>query len=230
MARATQINDRRTSVDAVFDYLHEEILSLNLRPGDKISEAEIAAQFGVSRQPVRDAFSRLANEDLLLIRPQRATEVKRFSMREIKKSRFVRTAVEKEVLLCASLHCDASGAAMLDAAIAEQEEAVATKNVEKFGLLDYEFHKSLCKIAQADFAFDVILNEKSKVDRLCMLGLSKDARMPDLVDDHRGIAAAVKNNDPERAIEVGMFHLSRLDETIERITDTNANYFDPSER
>jgi DNA-binding GntR family transcriptional regulator len=230
MARATQINDRRTSVDAVFDYLHEEILSLNLRPGDKISEAEIAAQFGVSRQPVRDAFSRLANEDLLLIRPQRATEVKRFSMREIKKSRFVRTAVEKEVLLCASLHCDDSGAAMLDAAIAEQEEAVATKNVEKFGLLDYEFHKSLCKIAQADFAFDVILNEKSKVDRLCMLGLSKDARMPDLVDDHRGIAAAVKNNDPERAIEVGMFHLSRLDETIERISDTNANYFDPSER
>ena len=230
MARATQINDRRTSVDAVFDYLHEEILSLNLRPGDKISEAEIAAQFGVSRQPVRDAFSRLANEDLLLIRPQRATEVKRFSMREIKKSRFVRTAVEKEVLLCASLHCDASGAAMLDAAIAEQEEAVATKNVEKFGLLDYEFHKSLCKIAQADFAFDVILNEKSKVDRLCMLGLSKDARMPDLVDDHRGIAAAVKNNDPERAIEIGMFHLSRLDETIERISDTNANYFDPSER
>lgn len=230
MARATQINDRRTSVDAVFDYLHEEILSLNLRPGDKISEAEIAAQFGVSRQPVRDAFSRLANEDLLLIRPQRATEVKRFSMREIKKSRFVRTAVEKEVLLCASLHCDASGAAMLDAAIAEQEEAVAAKNVEKFGLLDYEFHKSLCKIAQADFAFDVILNEKSKVDRLCMLGLSKDARMPDLVDDHRGIAAAVKNNDPERAIEIGMFHLSRLDETIERISDTNANYFDPSER
>ena len=230
MARATQMNDRRTSVDAVFDYLHEEILSLNLRPGDKISEAEIAAQFGVSRQPVRDAFSRLANEDLLLIRPQRATEVKRFSMREIKKSRFVRTAVEKEVLLCASLHCDASGAAMLDAAIAEQEEAVATKNVEKFGLLDYEFHKSLCKIAQADFAFDVILNEKSKVDRLCMLGLSKDARMPDLVDDHRGIAAAVKNNDPERAIEIGMFHLSRLDETIERISDTNANYFDPSAR
>ena len=230
MARATQMNDRRTSVDAVFDYLHEEILSLNLRPGDKISEAEIAAQFGVSRQPVRDAFSRLANEDLLLIRPQRATEVKRFSMREIKKSRFVRTAVEKEVLLCASLHCDASGAAMLDAAIAEQEEAVAAKNVEKFGLLDYEFHKSLCKIAQADFAFDVILNEKSKVDRLCMLGLSKDARMPDLVDDHRGIAAAVKSNDPERAIEIGMFHLSRLDETIERISDTNANYFDPSER
>ena len=230
MARATQINDRRTSVDAVFDYLHEEILSLNLRPGDKISEAEIAAQFGVSRQPVRDAFSRLANEDLLLIRPQRATEVKRFSMREIKKSRFVRTAVEKEVLLCASLHCDASGAAVLDAAIAEQEEAVATKNVEKFGVLDYEFHKSLCKIAQADFAFDVILNEKSKVDRLCMLGLSKDARMPDLVNDHRGIAAAVKNNDPERAIEIGMFHLSRLDETIERISDTNANYFDPSER
>lgn len=46
--------DRRTSVDVVFDHLYDEISSLNLLPGDKISEAEIAARFGVSRQPVRD--------------------------------------------------------------------------------------------------------------------------------------------------------------------------------
>ena len=79
--------ERRTSVDDVFDALHEQISTLELKPGDRISEAEIAAQFGVSRQPVRDAFSRLANLDLLLIRPQRSTEVRRFSMRQIEKAK-----------------------------------------------------------------------------------------------------------------------------------------------
>ncbi|MGB5556853.1 MAG: GntR family transcriptional regulator, partial [Paracoccaceae bacterium] len=59
MPDIAQLRDRRTSVDVVFDYLYEEIADLRLRPGDKISEAEIAAQFDISRQPVRDAFSRL---------------------------------------------------------------------------------------------------------------------------------------------------------------------------
>ena len=226
MAQATYMTDRRTSVDDIFDYLYDEILSLRLRPGDKISEAEIAARFGVSRQPVRDAFSRLATRDLLLIRPQRATEVKRFSTREIEKARFVRAAVEQEVLRRAAAHCDAEGAAAIAAAIAAQDQTIATEDVEAFTRLDYDFHKTLCQIAQADFAFDVIMAEKSKVDRLCTLSLSKVDRLPELIDDHRAIAAAVKAHDPEKAVTAGMRHLSRLDRTIEQISATNANYLE----
>ncbi|MGR3445940.1 MAG: GntR family transcriptional regulator [Paracoccus sp. (in: a-proteobacteria)] len=229
MVQPSHLSERRTSVDDIFDYLHDEILSLRLRPGDKISEAEIASRFGVSRQPVRDAFSRLANLDLLLIRPQRATEVRRFSSREIEKSRFIRAAVEKEVLRRAAQHCEAVGAAQLDAALASQEKAIRDSDVEGFGALDYEFHKTLCAIGRADFAFDVIMSEKSKVDRLCTLGLSKEDRMPHLVADHRGIAEAVKNHDAEKAVEIGVLHLSRLDDTIARISATNANYFEPEE-
>ncbi len=229
MTQITPFGGRRTSVDDIFDYLHEQILSLRLRPGDKISEADIAARFGVSRQPVRDAFNRLANLDLLLIRPQRATEVKRFSMREIVKARFVRLSVEKEVLLRAAQYCDGSGAAKLDDALANQEKAISSRDVEGFGALDYDFHQILCQIARADFAFDVIRFEKSKVDRLCMLGLSKEDRMPDLVADHRAIAAAIKDHNPERAINLGIIHLSRLDETIAWISATNANYFEAAD-
>ncbi len=226
MVNTARLTERRTSVDEVFDYLHDQISSLALRPGDKISEADIAARFGISRQPVRDAFSRLANLDLLLIRPQRATEVKRFSMREIEKSRFVRAAVEKEVLRRAAAKCDADGEARLEAALNDQDKAVQALDVDGFGVLDYEFHKAICDIADADFAFDVIMTEKAKVDRLCRLGLSKEQRLPDLMLDHRNIADAIKAHDGGLAIEVGMFHLSRLDETIERITATNANYFE----
>ena len=222
-------NERRTSVDDVFDTLHEQISTLQLKPGDRISEAEIAAQFGVSRQPVRDAFSRLANLDLLLIRPQRATEVRRFSMRQIEKSRFIRAAIEKEVLRRAADLCDADGAAKLNAALAEQEAVIDAKNVERFGLLDYEFHEILCGIAKADYAFEVILEEKAKVDRLCMLGIEKEQRIPELLADHQEIAAAVIAHDADAAIAAGVKHLSRLDVTIERITETNANYFESAD-
>ncbi|WP_050524569.1 GntR family transcriptional regulator [Pseudorhodobacter wandonensis] len=221
-----QIRDRRTTVDEIFEYLNEEISSLRLRPGDKISEADIAAQFGVSRQPVRDAFSRLANLDLLLIRPQRATEVKRFSAREIEKSRFVRAAVEAKVLQFAAEKCDQSGADTLEANLVQQRKVIAEGNYHKFGALDYAFHKALCNIAGVDFAFEVISQEKAKVDRLCILGLFKNERMPVLLQDHEDIASAVKNRDPDAAVAAGMLHLTRLDGTLLDIAENNADYFE----
>lgn len=226
MAPVTQVQDRRTSVDVVFDHLYDEIASLRLLPGDKISEAEIASLFGVSRQPVRDAFSRLEGMDLLLIRPQRATEVKRFSMTEIVKSRFVRAAVEAKVLRLAAEHCDTAGASLLQHSLKEQRDIVAAREPKAFGALDYSFHKTLCEIAKAGFAFDVISAEKAKVDRLCALGLSKEDRMPELLTDHETIADRVIHGDADGAEAAGMLHLSRLDDTIKAISSSNARYFD----
>lgn len=227
MAQAVDISTSRTSVNDIFEVLRGEILALQLRPGDKLSEADVAARFGVSRQPVRDAFNRLASQDLLVIRPKRATEVKRFSMREIEKSRFVRAAIEEKVLRLAAKHCDLVGAARLDMALAEQVALFEQGQTDGFVALDYKFHKIFCEIAKADFAYDVIMAEKAKIDRLCVLGFSKEQRVPDLIEDHRAIANAVKAKDAEAAVKAGAIHLSRLDETIARIEAQNANYFEP---
>lgn len=226
MPTSARTRDRRTSVDVVFDHLHASITSLELMPGDKISEAEIASQFGVSRQPVRDAFSRLENLDLLLIQPQKATEVKRFSLREITKSRFVRSSVEAEVLRRAAREITPSDGAKLDANLMLQKPTVEEGNYEEFSKLDYEFHNVLCKIAKVEFAFDVISFEKARVDRLCMLSLSREDRMPSLIEDHQAITDCVKAKDGEGAVAAGMLHLSRLDETIDAIFRENPNYFE----
>lgn len=228
MVNVTRLSERRTIVDDIFDDLYEQISTMRLKPGDRISEADIAAQFGVSRQPVRDAFSRLASQDLLLIRPQRATEVKRFSAREIEKSRFVRACLEKEVLRCAAQLCDDKGAQRLDNALNEQYKAIVKEDFDRFIKLDYGFHQLICEIAKLDFAFDVIQAEKLKLDRLCILSLSKTDRMPQLVADHEKMAEAIKTHNVDAAIEAGMVHLSRLDETIQKISSQNTNYFEPA--
>ncbi len=226
MAKTAPDRDRRTSVDLVFDQLYNAIASLEMLPGDKISEAEVAARFGVSRQPVRDAFSRLENLDLLVIRPQRATEVKRFSSRDIAKSRFVRAAIEAEVLRRAARNCDATGAAMLQASLLQQEVAVETPDYARFSTLDYEFHRSLCQIAGVEFAFEVISAEKARVDRLCILSIAKEDRMGQLLADHTAICAHIVAHDEAGAVAAGMLHLSRLDATIEAISTMNPDYFE----
>ena len=61
--------ERVTSTDHIFQDLYARIMSLDLLPGTKLSETEVAKSFGYSRQPVREAFTRLANLNLLLLRP-----------------------------------------------------------------------------------------------------------------------------------------------------------------
>ncbi len=227
MARTLKSVERRTTVDLVFDHLYDEIVSMRLLPGAKISEAEIAGLFSVSRQPVRDAFNRLEHLDLLLIRPQKATEVKRFSVMAITKARFVRAAMEAEVLRRAARLCDKKSAEAIEKQIAEQSAAVQENDYAAFRLLDYNFHESLCHTAQTDFAFDVISENKAKVDRLCVLGLTaREEELDQLLDDHINIAKMVASNNAEGAVDAGMVHLSRLDATIEAIKNEHAEYFD----
>jgi len=227
MARNLKSVERRTTVDLVFDYLYDEIVSMRLLPGAKISEVEIAGLFSVSRQPVRDAFSRLEHLDLLLIRPQKATEVKRFSIMAITKARFVRAALEAEVLRRAASLCDKKSARQLEKQIVDQTSAVKESDYPSFRLLDYEFHESLCQMAKTDFAFDVISENKAKVDRLCVLGLAaRSEELDQLLDDHITIAKMVTSNDAQGAVDAGMVHLSRLDATIEGIRNKHAEYFD----
>ena len=226
MVQNVKIAERRTSVDVVFDYLYSEIVSMRLLPGAKLSEADMASMFDISRQPVRDAFNRLENLDLLLIRPQRATTVKRFSSQAITTARFVRAAVEAEVLRRAARTCEQADRDLLEARLSDQRAAVSDNDYDRFRSLDYDFHKALCTVGKVDFAFDVIARNKAKVDRLCVLGMTGDERLEQLLDDHISMAQMIADNDEQGAVDVGMLHLSRLDNTLILIREENADYFD----
>ena len=225
MERNDPILERRTSADVVFDFLYEEITSLGIMPGTKISEAEMATKFGVSRQPVRDAFSRLDNMNLLLIRPQKATVVKKFSLQTIASARFVRLSVELEIATKAARAWDGSLASEFADSLAQQDVALDTGDIDLFHKLDYDFHKLMCHAAGSDFAFDIISEQKAQVDRLCVLSLTAVDGMTQLVADHKRIVDLLGKRDEAGLAEAVRDHLSRLDTTVENIHRDHASFF-----
>ncbi|WP_281859408.1 GntR family transcriptional regulator [Litoreibacter halocynthiae] len=226
MSQFTSIAERRTSVDEVFDTLHHDIVTLKLMPGTKISEVEIANKFSVSRQPVRDAFSRLGNLGLLLIRPQRATVIRKFSIPDISHARFVRTAIEVEVLRTAILKWADTDTTAIRENMAEQAKAVKAQDTDRFHELDYEFHKLLCLAAGFELAFETIAENKTKVDRLCRLSLEEPTEMGVLLEDHTQILAALDKNDFVALETTIRKHLARLDSIVERIQKEHSEYFE----
>ncbi len=216
----------RTTTEAVFAQLHEEIVTLKLLPGSKISEAEVAARLGVSRQPVRDAFNRLANQDLLSIRPQRATIVCGFSQQKIANARFVRLAVELEVIRQASAVWDEARAAALDENVTQQSAAIEAGEISRFHALDYEFHKLIFTLGGHPLAFETIMQCKQQVDRLCVLSLAKSEEAAAVLADHRDIAHALAHSTPETVETLVRRHLSRLDSVIADIQNKHSEYFE----
>ncbi|MGV6806106.1 MAG: GntR family transcriptional regulator [Ruegeria sp.] len=218
--------ERRTTSDIVYDYLFEAIVSLEILPGTKLSEAEIAKRFGVSRQPVRDAFNRLESQDLLLIRPQKATTVRGFSLERIAHARFVRLAVELEVVHCACSDWQKTHSEKLDQNLAEQDDVIKRGETDKFHQLDYDFHKLICELSGHRLAFGTIQECKRKIDRLCVLSLGRASEATTLYQDHSDLASALAAKDSSLAANIVRRHLARLDDTIVDIHKQHAEYFE----
>lgn len=217
---------RRTAADELFDEIRSDIDKMRLVPGTKITEAEFAKRYEVSRQPVREAFIRLDNLSLVEIRPQKATIVRRISKSAIQQARFVRSAVEIEV---ARKACDVDkpeSLASMQVILEKQSVCLKEKDVPGFNALDHDFHGQLCLMADCAFAIEVIEECKAKVDRLCILSLSNEIDAEKIYIDHVDIMRHLTNKDEKKLVQSIRDHLSRLDATIEFVQAEHSSYFE----
>ena len=84
-----------TAAAKIYTDLRTELVSLRRRPGEVISEANIALSYGVSRTPVREAILKLADEGLVEIFPQSGIFVSRIPIAALPEAIIVRKALEE---------------------------------------------------------------------------------------------------------------------------------------
>jgi DNA-binding GntR family transcriptional regulator len=215
--------NRPSVADSVFEELHQQIIALQLAPGTKLSETEVARALGVSRQPVRDAFYRLSKLGFLVIRPQRATTVSTISERAVMRARFVRTALETETVRVACERLSAEDHAALDALLGLQHSAMEARDPVAFHALDDQFHREICERAGLAFAWEIIRENKAHMDRVRFLSLAFASQ--DAYGDHLQLMEAIRTRDADRAIWHMRRHLSRIRDQIVRIRAENAPFF-----
>lgn len=221
MAAALE-NSKETIAMRVVDALRDDIITMALKPGDVISESDIAGRYGVSRQPVREAFIRLAQQGLLLIRPKRATVVKKISPTGVRQSRFIRESIEVEIIRRVAGQPSDEAADVLNNLIADQEAASAANDSRRFHTLDELFHRSLARLAGVEYAWQLIDDHKMQLDRVryLTLGVSSTQRA---IAEHKQIVEAVARADTAAAETAMRAHLARaellLNQTISDFPD-----------
>jgi DNA-binding GntR family transcriptional regulator len=194
---------------SIYGLLRHEIVMLHLRPGTRLSENELAARFGTSRAPVREALIRLVEDGLIEVRPQRGSFVSRISLRAMERARFVREALEAAIVRrAAEQRISAAAQAELEAAITAQR--AAADDSERFTQEDDRFHRGLAEAAGLGSVWDVIEREKAQFDRVRYLSLPSATPVDVLIEQHRAILAAVLEGRPAAAEQELRKHLREV--------------------
>jgi DNA-binding GntR family transcriptional regulator len=205
--------------------LRDEIVSMALKPGDVISESDIAARYGVSRQPVREAFIRLAQQGLLLIRPKRATVVKKISPEGVRQSRFIRESIEVEIVRRVAGKGGTEAGAVLAELIEDQERASAAKDSRQFHQLDELFHRTLARLAGVEYAWQLIDDHKMQLDRVRFLTLGVSSAQV-AIGEHKAIVDRVVEGDPVGAEAAMRAHLGRAEILLMQTINDFPDYFE----
>jgi DNA-binding GntR family transcriptional regulator len=215
---------RPTVTDQIFAEIYRQVLTLELLPGTKMSEIDVAKAMGVSRQPVRDAFYRLSKMGFLLIRPQRATTVSLISPRAVFQARFIRSALEKETARIAALQFKQDDLRALKALIDAQDAAIIEADKTKFHQLDDLFHREICVRSGLEFAWELIYENKGHMDRVRILSLEFALR--EAWDDHVQIFNAIAAQESDQASEAMQTHMARILGQIDRIRAAHIALFE----
>lgn len=207
--------------------LRQRIIRGELAPGTLLSEAEMARSFGSSRQPVREAFIKLAEEGLVEVRPQRGTLVRKISIKRVMDIRFVREAIEANVVHLLASQPEPAFIADLRAQIARQRE-VAPDAQDVFMALDETFHHTMARAIGKTYAWDVVESVKAQMDRVRYLSFA-DFPISRLIAQHEAIVDAIETRNPKGAEEAMRAHLREILKDLPNIAAARPELFDMEE-
>ncbi len=206
--------------------LREQIIRLDLQPGTRLSEQDIATRLGISRQPVREALIALAKSRLVAIRPNRGTVVVKISARDMLEARFVREAIEVALARRASAGFDAWSRERIDGVLARQQAACEAGDHNAFRREDEAFHRTIAEGARCGLAWNAVSDIKAHMDRVCNLQLRNPVSMRLLIDQHRDIMAAIDAQDVEGAASAMRVHLNGILSDLPRIEADHPSLFE----
>jgi GntR family transcriptional regulator, rspAB operon transcriptional repressor len=211
--------------DFVYETIKNRITDLGLKPGQKISEQEIASELNVSRTPVREAFLKLSQEDLLGIYPQIGTIVSLIDLDLVEEARFVRENMEKAVVREACEVFDQEQLFKLESNIAMQELCLKNESHQQLLELDDQFHRLLFEGCKKLRTWKMIRQMNSHFDRLRVLRLESNLEWDILVAQHKDIFQFIKEKKAIDAEKLIGIHLNLVNFEKMELKKTYPDYF-----
>lgn len=209
----------------VYITLRRYILDLTFTPGMTMSTQDLADRLQVSRTPVREAFIRLERDGLVQIFPQRETSVSLIDMNRVVQERFIRMCLERAALAEFIQNSGGDCFPKLHVLIDKQMAASVDGKPEELLLYDDAFHQLIFEGAGQPLAWELLAQSSTHYWRIRLLSLKHRDISENIVEQHQEILAALESGQHERAMEMELRHLQKLDWEEADVRKRHPDYF-----
>ena len=203
---------RKVGQDNYFERLRDEILSLELRPGQLIDEASLAVRFKVSRSPVREALVRLAADGLVQTFPNKGTIVSPLNIEEFPAYIDALDLIQRAVFRLAAMHRTDEDILAIRAANEEFRARVRANDALGMIAQNAVLHLAMSEAGRNRILTDTyrrILDEGRRTLRLYYRSYG-DTLPPDLCDAHDTQIAAIEAQDADLAEQLAREHAEEV--------------------
>lgn len=215
-ARASS-DDGLPSSELVYRRLKDRIVSGNLEPDSRLVELNIAAEFGVSRTPVREALKRLAAENLVLADPARGMVVHAPDATEIEDMFIVREALDGLAARLASHRITPSELSRLRLIVDSMRQAISSGRREQVVTANQRFHDIIYAAAGNPMLARIAGDLRDFARRFTTLPFASPDRVEHVLAEHEAILTALEQHDPEAAHRASDAHLAAAREYLVRL-------------
>lgn len=212
--------------DYAYRIIKDSIMSLKLKPGQSISEVELAEALSLSRTPIREVLTKLREEHLVEVIPQVGTYISKINPQLISEASFMRYTLEKEVLKQACESFPKTSIYDLKKNMVLQEELIGQKGKERdFHNLDKEFHQIIFKGNQKENIWKAITRISTHYNRMRLLSEMRYS-YDEVIAQHARIIEILENKECDRVEEIVRKHIIEPMNLWEDLFNDNSPYLD----
>ena len=193
----------------VYDRLKDAIITGTLRPLERISENKVAADFGLSRTPVRQALQRLEAEGLIQVVPKRGSFVSRPTVEDILEIYQIRTPLEGVCARVAAERIEEEQLVLLDRLVKIEQGRGPGKAPDRSLRAAAQFHAVIAGCSRNQRMATLLADLQNQVHRVRVLWPSTVARLTDTWMEHARIVDALRAHDGAEAERLMVEHLER---------------------
>lgn len=212
-AKSHENNNLRAS-DKIEQELRDRIITLELAPGAKISEAELIQRLGCGRTPLREALQRLAEEYLVIAVPRHGVSIAELSITDYVQLIEAVSNLEGISSRLAAGRITPAEIDTLAKIIDRSEQALLKDDILDFMKCDFDFHKSITEISRNRYIIDTVIRLHRLTSRFIYLAWKNGGNTRVSVTEHRSILAALEQKNVADAERLTFEHTQNAKERI----------------
>ncbi len=196
------------SVERIYGIVKEFAIDFHFRPGEKINEAELAAQLGVSRTPVRAALNRLESDGFVISVPNKGFYARNLTPDAVRDLYELRAAIESAAFVLA---CERASDAEVEATVAawEQHSDLDEQGSwAKIALADEAFHMALTRLSKNTQMASALEALASRIRFFRRVNLEVLAQRTESYQEHAAIIDALRRRDAAEGAAILQKHIT----------------------